>query len=118
MAASKTSGAGSILGAVLLIFLAYIAGRWQINKAGDVIDAQFTNHPRAVAGATTLAGAVFSNDILGGHPLTALMAGGGLLLIAQDLLYNVGSEPIKTNLNIDGNATAELDGGAPYIMTS
>lgn len=111
---SQAKGAGSILGVVIFVFIAYIAGRWQFNRAGDLIDAEFKNHPRAVAGATALASGLFSNEILPGHPFSSVIAGVGVLLIAEDALNSFKDKYINQSLGIN-DQPVDLSGTAPVV---
>lgn len=117
MSGTADNGGGlTVIGALIFIFLAYASGRWQMNRAGDLIDAQFKNHPRGVVGLTTLAGAIFSNEILPQHPITAVTAGAGLLMILEDGLNTVSTmihqKQLKKNLDIH-DQPVELSGGSP-----
>lgn len=111
MVQTKTGGIGGVVVAVALMSVAYIVGRWQINRAGDIIDDNFAAHPRAVLGLTALGSALFGQNVVPNHPLVPVMAGAGLLLIGEDALSSAGSQYVEKADPID------LNGNDPPSIT-
>lgn len=107
MVNQNKGGFGGILVAGAMMSVAYIVGRWQINRAGEIIDRSFDNHSRAVLGLTALASALFGQNVVPNHPLVPVMGGAGLLLIGEDFLASIGSK------YVDDSDPIHLSGEAP-----
>lgn len=108
MVNQKAGGLGGIVIAGAMMSVAYIVGRWQINRAGDIIDRSFENHSRAVLGLTALASALFGQNVVPNHPLVPVMGGAGLLLIGEDALASIGSKYVEESDPIDLSGDAPL----------
>lgn len=75
----------SILAAIAIVIVAYAAGRWQMNKAGAVLDKMFNNYPTSVSGLTLISAGIFTHELLPDELIPKLTVFMGLVQILTDI---------------------------------
>lgn len=101
--------AGETLGAIVFIAIAYMVGRWQMNKAGATIDATFADYAQEVSGICILFSGVFGKEMAPDSVLPDLAIFIGTLQIIMDLMTNekvtavFGNGPDSSSVAVAGN---------------
>ena len=109
--ANTVSGIGEVtgtFGAILLIAITYMAGRWQFNKAGATIDNIFKNYAQEVAGISAIAAGLFGKEMVPDSVLPDILVFIGSLQIVMDLLSN---EEVKAVFGSPESAASSMAAG-------